>query len=94
MIKEGGHLDIYYVASSELEANVKEGYRKIDIGIGRKMLIPSISEVITLNKAVNNKLTVNIYIFTCDIFFREYLNSSINNVFSPNTYLDRNYSKL
>jgi len=94
-------LDIYYVASSELEDNVKEGYRFEDedrVGDGKgylgnntgnynKKLIPSISEVITLNKDLNNQLRVNIYVFTCDIFFREYL--KIKNGFYTNTSLDR-----
>ena len=107
LIKEGGQLDIYYVASSELEANVKESYRDEDEdedvgGKGKlsnytdiypdKKLIPSISEVITLNNVINNKLTVNIYVFTCETFFRKYLNS--NNVFSPYTNINRNNSKL
>ena len=101
LIKEGGQLDIYYVASSELEDNVKEGYRFEDedrVGDGKgylgnntgnynKKLIPSISEVITLNKDLNNQLRVNIYVFTCDIFFREYL--KIKNGFYTNTSLDR-----
>jgi len=80
LIKKGGHLDIYYVASSELEANVKEGYRD-EVGGGEgnlanytdtdnKKLIPSKSEVITLNKVINNKLTVNIDVFTCDTLFQ------------------------
>jgi hypothetical protein len=37
LIKEGGQLDIYYVASSELEDNVKEGYRyedEVEVGEG------------------------------------------------------------
>jgi len=101
LIKEGGQLDIYYVASSELEDNVKEGYRFEDedrVGDGKgylgnytgnynKKLIPSISEVITLNKVLNNKLTVNIYVFTCDNFCREYL--KIQNGFYTYTSLDR-----
>ena len=104
LIKEGGHLDIYYITSSELEDNVKEGYRYEDgvedgegnltnyTGIPNKKLIPSISEVITLNKVFNNKLTVNIYVFTCETFFREYLNN--HNVFYPYTSLDRRCNKL
>jgi len=94
LIKEGGQLDIYYVSSSELEDSVKEGYRveeEVGAGEGKLALIPSISEVITLNKVNNNKLTVNIYVFTCDTFFRKYLNT-INNVFSSDK--DRNNNKL
>jgi hypothetical protein len=103
LIKEGGQLDIYYVASSELEENVKEGYRyEEEVGEGNlanytgtpnKKLIPSISEVIHLNKVINNKLKVNIFVFSCDTFFRTYLQSTSINVFSPYTYLDRNKNK-
>ena len=121
LIKEGGQLDIYYVASSELEDNVKEGYRyevEDEDGGGEgnfsyytrtrtqeKKLIPSISEVITLNKVINNKLTINIYVFTCDTFFRGYLNSkkkkkktktknNKKNLFYPYTSSDRINNKL
>ena len=110
LIKEGGQLDLYYVASSELEDNIKEGYRvegKGEEGKGifndyveyythssekKLKLIPSISEVINLNKVINNELKVNIYVFTCETFFRYYLSSK--NVFSPYTKLDRNNNKL
>lgn len=110
LIKEGGQLDIYYVASSELECNVKECYREAAVGtdVGEKgklsnytgfyqqkeKIIPSISEVISLNNVINNKLTVNIYVFTCDTFFRKDLNSSINNLFSQRTLINRKNSKL
>jgi hypothetical protein len=92
LIKEGGKLDIYYVASSELECNVKECYR--DAADGEGKIIPSISEVISLNNVINNKLSVNIYVFTCDTFFRKYLKFPINNVFYPDSQIDRKNSKL
>ena len=106
LIKEVGQLDIYYVAYYELEDNVKEGYRyEVEGGEGnlayytgttkktnKKKLIPSITEIIDLNKYIKNKLKVNIYVFTCDTFFRYYLTSE--NVFSPYTYLDRKNNKL
>jgi hypothetical protein len=68
-------LDIYYVTSSELNTNVKEGFR-FEGFTNYKSLKSSITEVITLNKPIeNNQLIVNIYIFSCDTFFREYLTS-------------------
>nr|QWO71408.1 RNA polymerase [Termitomyces sp. K2P1] len=74
LIREGGILDIYYVSSSKIDNNVKEGFRNYSDFTNYKCLIPSISEVINLNKSINNKkLIVNIYIFSCDTFFREYL---------------------
>jgi hypothetical protein len=103
LIKEGGVLDLYYVASSDLEENVKEGYRtedKVEDGEGnlakyytgaqKKELIPSIIEIIDLNKDI--KLEVNIYVFTFETFFRDYLTS--DNVFSPSKYLNRTNNKL
>ncbi len=79
LIDEGGTIDIYYVTSAsgtELNNNnVKEGFRTEGY-TKYKCLIPSITEVITLNKPIkNNKLIVNIYIFSYDTFFREYLTS-------------------
>nr|QWO71405.1 RNA polymerase [Termitomyces sp. K1Ag] len=78
LIREGGILDIYYVSSSKLDNKVKEGFRFNSGFTISKSLIPSISEVINLNKSINNnKLIVNIYIFSCDTFFREYLTSDL-----------------
>jgi hypothetical protein len=82
-------LNVYYV-TSKLDDNVKEGYR-VNKDFGNfKQLIPSISENINLNKSIkNNQLNVNIYIFTYDTFFREYLTSKYK-IFSRDIYLDRN----
>lgn len=71
-------MEIYYVTSSKLDNNVKEGFRfkEGSTNTSYKFLIPSITEVISLNKPIKNKLlTVKIYIFSCDTFFREYLTS-------------------
>ena len=70
-------MDIYYVTSSELNNNVKEGFR-FEGFTNYKNLRPSITEVITLNKPIeNNNLIVNINIFSCDTFFKEYLTSGL-----------------
>ena len=60
LIKEGGQLDIYYVASSELEANVKEGYRFSDEDLTMK-LKGKYPSFLTLKKKVNtfNKWSYN-----------------------------------
>ena len=75
LIRDGGIMDIYYVTSSNLDINVKEGFRFIN-GDSNKRVIPSKTEIINLNNGINNnQLKVNIYIFSRDTFFREYLSS-------------------
>lgn len=93
LIKEGGILEIYYVTSSKLANNIKEGYRVENNSYKFKKLIPSITKVIILNNGINNnQLIVNIYIFSCDTFFREYLTSK--NVFSKYSNLNIQNKKL
>ena len=93
LIKEGGILEIYYVTSSKLDDDVKEGYiNAADVGgFNYKYLKPSINNSITIEKDINKKkLEVNIYIFTYETFFKEYLpayNGFPKNVFRDNMKL-------
>lgn len=92
LIKEGGILEIYYVTSSKLDNNIKEGYR--NIYKDSKSLIASINELIRLNGVINNNtLEVKIYIFSYDTFFNEYLTSHETSFFSTKLVRDIN-SKL
>lgn len=87
LIKEGGFLDIYYVVPDKLE-DVAGSYK-----VKNDKLIPSITEHITLNNGKDksyNQLTVRIYIFDFESFFREYLPSA--KVFSS-TYFTREDNK-
>jgi DNA-dependent RNA polymerase len=66
-IKDGGSMDIYYVTSKN---NIRDDLHN------KNTLKPSITEVIKLKNSINNKeLRVNIFIFSYDSFFREYLSS-------------------
>jgi hypothetical protein len=60
-------MDIYYVTSKN---NIRDELHN------KNTLKASITEVINLKNSINNKeLRVNIFIFSYDSFFREYLSS-------------------
>ena len=65
-------MDIYYVCSN---ANANgNAYNEIKESFQNNCLIPSISEVINLNNSTNIKqLRINIFIFSYDLFFRQFL---------------------
>jgi DNA-directed RNA polymerase len=91
LIKEGGLLEIYYV-TSKLNKDIKEGFRseKQDLNRSNKTLKPSLKEKINLNIPLENKiLLVNIYIFSYNTFFNEFLknNVSVFNRIYNNKYL-------
>jgi hypothetical protein len=80
LIKEGGEMDIFFV-SSNLENNViKESLEIKDNNNNydkQGILLPSFQEKINLNNnSKNNILTINLYIFSYDSFFKKFLNTT------------------
>jgi hypothetical protein len=71
-IKEGGQMDIFYV-SSNLKVEESLEFKNNNYSYDKELL-PSFQEKINLNNnSENNILTINLYIFSYDSFFREFL---------------------
>jgi hypothetical protein len=80
LIKEGGEMNIYYVSSNLENNNIKKSLKIEDNNNSydkQGELLPSFQEKINLNNnSEKNILTINLYIFSYDSFFRKFLNTT------------------
>jgi hypothetical protein len=80
LIKEGGEMDIFYVNSNLKNNNIEKSLKIEDNNDSYNKqgeLLPSFQEKINLNNnSENNILTINLYIFSYDSFFRKFLSTT------------------
>jgi hypothetical protein len=80
LIKEGGEMNIFYVSSNLENNNIEESLKIEDNNNNynkQGILLPSLQERINLkNNSENSILTINLYIFSYDSFFRKFLNTT------------------